>query len=259
MLLSILLDSDLDFGYKILQLLLCVIAVLPAITFHEWAHGFAAYKLGDSTAKADGRLSLNPLDHLDPFGSLMLLLFGFGWAKPVPVNTRYFKKPKRDFAITSLAGPVANFVLALISGLLFVLMLFITGENNLMEYKTVEAITDIFFYSMVMNVGFGTFNLIPVPPLDGSNILMGILPQKAAVQYSKIRYYTRYIFLAILILTWLPEPLDVVGEWIFWPLNQLRLLFMRGITDLWQIALSPMFSGTAEYVVKIFLTLVYGI
>ncbi len=116
---------------KILHLLIAIMALLPALTFHEWAHGFAAYKLGDNTAKADGRLSLNPLDHIDPIGGLMLLLLGFGWAKPVPVITRNFKKPKRDFAITSLAGPIANFVLALISAILYGLSLFLIVKFQL--------------------------------------------------------------------------------------------------------------------------------
>ncbi len=250
MLLNILFSADYEISYKILQLLICIVALLPALTFHEWAHGYAAYKLGDETAKADGRLSLNPLDHLDPIGSLMLLLVGFGWAKPVPVMTRNFKKPKRDFALVSLAGPLANFLLALVSGLLFVLMLFIVSENDLTDSNTMEALTDVFYYSMAFNIGLGTFNLIPIPPLDGSNILMGILPQRAAMQYSKIRYYTRYILLAVIIISWLPEPLDVISEYLFWPLEQLRDLIMSGITALAKLIFSPIFSDMSKLLVQ---------
>ena len=213
------------FGEKLLFLFIYVIALLPALTLHEWAHGYTAYKLGDSTAKADGRLSLNPLDHLDFYGTLMLLFVGFGWAKPVPINTRYFKKPRRDFALTSISGPMMNFILGFVSALLYVLAL------NLYVYFEASAITamaviNVFYYSMVVNIGLGLFNLIPLPPLDGSNIVICLLPHNIAAKYSKIRYYSRYIFLGLILLEHVPM-LDFIPDLFFWPVTAGRELIMN--------------------------------
>lgn len=199
--------SEGTFAEKLLSVLVWIVALLPALTFHEWAHGFTAYKLGDETAKADGRLSLNPLDHIDPLGALMIALVGFGWARPVPVITRNFKKPKRDLALVSAAGPLANFILAFISTLLMVLVSLISVSFFIFN-PTVEILSEVFYYSAMINLGLGFFNLIPLPPLDGSNIVMCLLPPKAATKYSKLRYYSHYIFLGILILSRLDLPYD---------------------------------------------------
>ena len=213
-----------SFSEILLQLLIMVVALLPALTFHEWAHGFAAYKLGDHTAKADGRLSLNPLDHLDPLGTIMMLLVGFGWAKPVPIMTRNFKKPRRDFAITSLAGPFTNFIVGFFAAVLYVLVVYIAVTNEI-ENMTVTAILSVFYYSAMFNFGLGLFNLIPLPPLDGSNVVMCLLPNRLAAKYSKVRYYSRYIFLGLIILQNIPK-LEVIPQIIFWPLSTGRdLLF----------------------------------
>lgn len=216
MLLNVLYGNG-SFGEKLLELLIAVIALLPALTFHEWAHGYSAYKLGDHTAKADGRLSLNPLDHLDPIGTLMLLFVGFGWAKPVPVMTRNFKKPRRDFAITSLAGPLMNFFVGFLSALLYVLAIYICAANEFTG-MTAYAIQMVFAYSALFNFGLGLFNLIPLPPLDGSNVVMCLLPNRLAAQYSRVRYYSRYIFLGLLVLQHVPV-LDIIPEIIFWPIS----------------------------------------
>jgi Zn-dependent protease len=244
MLLSALLGEG-ELIEKILHLLVAVIALLPALTFHEWAHGYVAYKLGDETAKADGRLSLNPLDHLDPVGALMLLLVGYGWAKPVPVNTRSFKKPKRDFALCSIAGPIANFVIAFVSALLYVASFFLfleygadTGEFSI----TAEVVLLIFEYSMVLNIGLGLFNLIPIPPLDGSNVLMCVLPNRLAAKYSRIRFYTRYIFLGLIILNWAPYPLSQIGDLLFMPLHWLNGSINDLFIEIWINVLSPLFG-----------------
>ncbi len=206
-----------SFSEILLELLIMAIALLPALTFHEWAHGFAAYKLGDHTAKADGRLSLNPLDHLDPLGTIMMLLVGFGWAKPVPVMTRNFKKPRRDFAITSLAGPFTNFIVGFFATVLLVLVDYIAYTNGIAN-MTVAAILSVFHYSAIFNFGLGLFNLIPLPPLDGSNVVMCLLPNRLAAKYSKVRYYSRYIFLGLIILENIPK-LEVIPQIIFWPLS----------------------------------------
>ncbi len=228
-------------GEKLLYLLISVIALLPALTFHEWAHGYMAYKLGDSTAKADGRLSLNPLDHLDPLGTLMLLLVGFGWAKPVPVNTRYFKKPRRDFALTSLAGPMMNIIVGFISMLLYVLIFDICVANGFFGI-TAQAITLIFLYSAIYNIGLGLFNLIPLPPLDGSNIIICLLPHNLAAKYSKIRYYSRYIFIGLILLQNVPM-LDFIPNLFFWPVTAGRDLLLDLFENIAEAIFNPIFFG----------------
>ncbi|MBQ0110163.1 MAG: site-2 protease family protein [Clostridiales bacterium] len=223
-------------GQKILSLLLLIISVVPALVLHEYAHGYAAYKLGDKTAKADGRLSLNPLNHLDPIGTLMLLIVGFGWAKPVPVITRNFKKPRRDLAIVAAAGPLMNFLVAFAAMMLYMLTAILGYKflgpvyaNNV----TVSIICEIFLNLAYLSVGLGLFNLIPLPPLDGSNILMCLLPPRAAAKYSNIRYYTRYIFLGLIVLSWLPYPISLVGDYIWMPLTWLQRNIISGFSDFW--------------------------
>ena len=235
------LGSSGDLMQKLLNFMISVIALLPALTFHEWAHGYMAYKLGDATAKADGRLSLNPLDHLDPMGTLMLLVAGFGWAKPVPVNTRYFRKPKRDFALTSVAGPLMNFIVALVSAFLYVLAWYIIRYAEF-SGVTSDAILAIFSYSMVFNIGLGLFNLIPLPPLDGSNILICLLPNNLAAKYSKVRYYSRYIFLGLILLQYVPI-LDFIPELIFTPLNVCRSFLGEAFIDLADFIIKPIFQN----------------
>jgi len=235
------LSSGGSLGEKLLFLFSYVIALLPAFTVHEWAHGYTAYKLGDSTAKADGRLSLNPFDHLDLVGSLMLLFVGFGWAKPVPVNTRYFKKPRRDFALTALAGPLANFILGAISVLLYVFTLCLCEANGL-SGVTSAAIENVFYYSAVCNFGLGIFNLLPLPPLDGSNIVICMLPHNLAAKYSKIRYYSGYIFLALILLQRVPM-LDFIPNLFFWPVTAGRDLLIELFINIGNSIFFPIFFG----------------
>ena len=181
------------------QLLLNVVAVLIALTIHEYAHGYAAYKLGDNTAHTLGRLTLNPIKHLDPFGALCMLLFRFGWAKPVPINPANFKKPKRDFAITALAGPLVNITVAFISAFFLLLSekLFVKTESVMLN--NMQFNTTLFLYLFhAVNLGLGIFNLIPIPPFDGSRILNVILPQKL---YFKIMRYEQKIYWGV--IAWL--------------------------------------------------------
>lgn len=159
---------------------------------HELAHGWVAYKLGDNTAKKQGRLTFNPIASIDPIGMAMILLFGFGFAKPVPVNMRNFKKPKRDMALVGLAGPCANLILAFVSIFICYALASVLHEST---FATI--IVSFFYYSAYINVTLAAFNLIPIPPLDGSKIIAGILPDKV---YYKYMMYERYAMIALMVI-----------------------------------------------------------
>ncbi len=176
----------------ILAILMIIFLVLP---FHEWAHAWVASLLGDTSIKYRGRLSLNPLSHIDYMGALCLLLFGFGWAKPVPVDDRKFKNPKVGMAITALAGPVANIVAAMVGGFIF----FGIGYLVPAVYSsTVGYYFSLFLqYYIVINCSLAVFNLIPIPPLDGSKIMFAFLPDKAVYKFYQ---YQQYFSLALLVL-----------------------------------------------------------
>ena len=178
----------------VLSSLTVIFLTLPV---HEFAHGWTAVKLGDNTPRWQGRLTLNPFAHIDYMGALCILLFGFGWAKPVQVNQRYFRNPKRDMAITALAGPVSNLIVALISLILYngCYLLALKGFSNAVFY-----VSYFFLYIANINVYLAVFNLIPVPPLDGSRILTAVLPYR---YYYALMRYERYIFIGLFALIWL--------------------------------------------------------
>lgn len=172
-----------------------VAAVFLCLTIHETCHGLAAYALGDPTAKARHRLSLNPLRHIDWLGLLMMFTMGFGWAKPVPVNPLYFRKPKQGMAITALAGPVSNFLLALLS--MFISSLIYRYAPSFAVWGVAF---DFFLFQLApLSIGLGLFNLIPIPPLDGSKVLAAFLPDRA---YSWLMHYERYGIFLLLALSW---------------------------------------------------------
>ncbi len=194
--------------FDLITILLRIPCILIALTVHEISHGYAAYKLGDPTAKALGRLDLNPIRHLDHFGTLCLLLFGFGWAKPVPINPLHFKRMKRDTAITAAAGPLSNFLLGFICALLSRLVAALSDSSFLLSLFRVSTLTDVaftdilflFFYIFsLLNFGLALFNLIPIPPLDGSRILFAFLPTNA---YFAVMKYERFIMIGMLVLLW---------------------------------------------------------
>lgn len=175
---------------------------------HELAHGWVAYKLGDNTAKNQGRLTFNPIAHIDLIGMIMILLFGFGYAKPVPVNPRNFKNQKGGMALTALAGPVSNLLMAFISIFIFYFLSAVVNTGS-----TIANVLLIFFYySAYINVSLGVFNLIPIPPLDGSKILAAVLPDRI---YYKYMMYERYVMIALMIILFtgvLSKPISVLSS-----------------------------------------------
>ncbi len=168
---------------QVLSILFVIFCILP---LHEFAHGWAANKLGDPTAKLEGRLTMNPLASVDPMGALALLLFGFGWAKPVPVDSRYFKKPKRDMALTALAGPVSNLLAALVGAVIVVAIQAFAPYNGFTSF-----LYNLVYYYVVVNITLAVFNLIPAPPLDGSRILGAFLSDRAL--YTYYRYQNIFV------------------------------------------------------------------
>ena len=214
-----------DIQTAITMLLLTLPIVLLALCLHETAHGYVAYKLGDPTARSLGRLTLNPLKHLDPIGFLCMLGFGFGWAKPVPINTRYFKNPKRDMAICGLAGPVSNILLSLV----FAALLRVFYESALhlplateQSWYVAYLIYNFLYLGIRLNIGLAVFNLLPIPPLDGSRLLTAILPWRIA---SKLIQYEQFIAIALMAALWIGVLDPVLNFFTSGLLNVIYLLF----------------------------------
>ena len=201
----------------IIYYILSAFAVLVTLTVHECCHGYAAYKLGDPTARSLGRLTLNPIKHLDPIGALCMIVFHFGWAKPVPINPRYFKNPRRDFAIVALAGPLSNIILSTFSALVCLILASVYEMYAISQSYVISLFTNAytFFYIFhLVNLGIAIFNLIPIPPLDGSRIINVILPERI---YFKIMKYERTIY--YIMLAWL-----LLGDYVVRFLNSLPIV-----------------------------------
>ena len=185
----------------LIQYLLCIPAALISLSVHEYCHGYAAYRMGDPTARSLGRLTLNPLSHLDPIGTVCMVFFGFGWAKPVPINPRYFRDPRKGMALTAAAGPLSNLILAILGALLYLLTVLLAKAvfpliASDIAYYFFEFLGIFFLVFHTLNLSLFVFNLIPLPPLDGSRILYAFLPPRL---YFGMMKYERAIHMALLI------------------------------------------------------------
>ena len=192
---------------RIFEIILRIPIVLFSLSVHEVAHGYAAYKFGDPTAHNLGRLSLNPLKHLHPIGTICMLLFGFGWAKPVPINTRYFRNPKIGMAISALAGPVSNLLLAFIA---FIIQAYIIRFSPSEISKFIYVLFLFFVEFFSLNIALAVFNLLPIPPLDGSRILFSLLPYRITAAIEKYEQYITIALFVFLWLGWLNTPISVI-------------------------------------------------
>jgi Zn-dependent protease len=217
--------GDIDIYHIIQRIAMITPGFLLAITVHEFTHGYIAYKFGDPTAKLAGRLTFNPISHLDAIGTIILVVTQMiGWAKPVPVDPRYFKNPRTDMLWVSLGGPAANLVTATVLAVLMHVLVFLTGGQVSGQISTVILVPlyMILLFAVRINIVLAIFNLIPVPPLDGSKILSGLLPRKQAYEFEKLEPYG-FIILIILIFT------NALNYIIWPPIRIIEALLLGGL------------------------------
>lgn len=200
----------LDF-YTIIARIIVILMILP---IHEFAHAFVARKCGDRTAEYSGRLTFNPFSHVDPIGALLLLLTGFGWAKPVPIDPRQMRNPRNGIIWTSLAGPVSNLLVAFLALIVFRFLVWIPVDSVTL-YNGMNSLVMILSCFISINIGLAIFNLIPVPPLDGSKVLMQFLPTRAVIWLQRNQMIVSIVFLVIICTDVLDMPLGWLGGWIY--------------------------------------------
>ncbi|WP_455528704.1 site-2 protease family protein [Huintestinicola sp.] len=193
----------------ILDYLIKALVLFTAVPVHECAHAWVAEKMGDDTGRKQGRITLNPFVHLTLWGSLMMILVGFGWGKPVMVDSRNFKNPKKGMVLTSLAGPASNFIMAFLSMIVYKVLAFLSFAK---DSSTLDMLATVFVYITLINISLAVFNFLPIPPLDGSKIFNAILPEK---WYFTIMKYENFIFIALIILVYsglLDAPLSFLQD-----------------------------------------------
>jgi Zn-dependent protease len=217
------------FGSFFFKLSIMLVPALMAITCHEVSHGYVADKLGDNTARSMGRLTLNPIKHLDVFGTLMVFIIGIGWAKPVPVNFNNLRNPKRDMIWVAAAGPVTNFCLAFLSAML--MRGIVAATAGIADASPMQALIDpivlMLAFSIYINLLLAIFNLIPVPPLDGGRVAVGLLPYRQSMAYAKIE---RFGMIIILALIFLPDFLHIpsIFQYVISPLLNAGIHLLAG-------------------------------
>ncbi len=198
--------------------ILSALAALIALTVHEYSHAYAAYKMGDDTAKNFGRLTLNPIKHIDPIGAICMIFLHVGWAKPVPINMRNFKNPRKGFAITAVAGPLSNLIMAFVSALLylltFALLRDVVFESANFAFNLANNTLLFLWIFHSINIGLAIFNLLPIPPLDGSRLLGLVLPEK--IYYTVLRHEQKIYYG---VLAWL-----LVGDYVAYALRSIPLI-----------------------------------
>lgn len=197
-------------------ILFTIIVVIFSLSMHEMAHAFASYKLGDPTARNLGRITLNPAKHLDPIGTISMMLFGFGWAKPVPANSRNFKKPRTGMAITAAAGPLSNLLVSFVALLLYAIIITVVPipiqlqPDASFATKILYFLSELIYYFHILNLYLAVFNLLPIPPLDGSKILYLFLPSKVYYFIQQYEHIIYYVLLALLFTGILSTPLSLI-------------------------------------------------
>lgn len=191
--------------------IIAIPSILIASTIHEYAHAYSAFKLGDPTAKAEGRMTLNPIKHIDPIGAISMLLFRFGWSKPVPINEYNFEKRETYTALTALAGPVSNLLLALIAA----------GINYFFELNTNPLIVLLLYTFTTINIALAVFNLLPIPPLDGHKIVRALLPKNLRYYWEKLEKYS--IILVLLLVL----PISPLSKFVFTFINKILTFLLE--------------------------------
>ena len=212
----------------ITQIIIQLPILLIALTVHEFSHGYVAYMLGDDTAKKAGRLTLNPISHIDPFGLIMLFIARIGWAKPVPINPHNFRNYKKDTALTAAAGPAANFILAILLSIIFNLIKKMNPDIMYHASSLTQFWLSMLLYAILINLALGLFNLIPIPPMDGSKILGGFLSDEAYHRYTARERQGAQLLMIILAISFVFR-LNIIGTIIMPPLN-FFLKLLTGIT-----------------------------
>jgi len=206
-----------DIGDFLMNLIAGLPGLIIAMTIHEYSHARVAYALGDYTPKMQGRLTLNPVAHVDPIGLLMLFIVHFGWAKPVQINPMNFSNPRRDDILVSLAGPASNLIVSFVALIVLVLM-------AKMDFPLSEGLLVVFNLIIIYNINFAIFNMLPIPPLDGSHILRNLLPYELARGYEQLERYS-FIFLIIIIAT-------PILHYVFVPLQKFIFGIFQGIVNI---------------------------